>query len=209
MQRAGFSLLWLVLIGCVIKVFVQVELGRFTLIVGRTTMDGLNEVPGPRLGGQLDSLVSGSLCLWVSMAPVGRDSCEASGQALAITQPLTAQGVAFNKYQDTETRREVLEALIEHLEVAPVNNSEGVAAKLVVFEKELALLEHTPREIPESHDDVIWAAIISILTAIPPRCRTLWLDPEPVDGPGCDIHSYFGGEPDSSPEPSGLADLTL
>ena len=47
--ESGFSLLWLILIGCVIKVFVQVELGRFTVANGITTMEGLDSLPGPRL----------------------------------------------------------------------------------------------------------------------------------------------------------------
>src|SRR5438128_1271051 len=46
--KAGYTLLWLILIGCVIKVFVQVEFGRYSIITGHTTMSGLNEVPGPR-----------------------------------------------------------------------------------------------------------------------------------------------------------------
>ncbi|MFV1968721.1 MAG: Nramp family divalent metal transporter, partial [Pirellulaceae bacterium] len=55
--EAGFALLWLILIGCVIKVFVQVEMGRFTLVNGRSTMDGLAEVPGPRIPGRGNWLV--------------------------------------------------------------------------------------------------------------------------------------------------------
>ena len=46
---AGFWLLWLILVGCVIKVFTQVELGRHTIVAGQTTMEALNTVPGPRL----------------------------------------------------------------------------------------------------------------------------------------------------------------
>ena len=46
--QAGFSLLWLIIIGCVIKVFVQVEFGRYAISSGETTMSALNEVPGPR-----------------------------------------------------------------------------------------------------------------------------------------------------------------
>ena len=35
--EAGFLLLWLIAIGCVIKVFAQVEFGRYSLVTGRTT----------------------------------------------------------------------------------------------------------------------------------------------------------------------------
>ncbi len=45
---AGYSLLWLILIGCVIKVFVQVEFGRYAVAEGVSTIDGLDRVPGPR-----------------------------------------------------------------------------------------------------------------------------------------------------------------
>jgi len=46
--EAGFALLWLIIIGCVIKVFVQVEFGRYAICTGRTSIDGMNELPGPR-----------------------------------------------------------------------------------------------------------------------------------------------------------------
>jgi Mn2+/Fe2+ NRAMP family transporter len=45
---AGFQLLWLILIGCVIKVFVQVEFGRFAITEGKTSIEGMNLLPGPR-----------------------------------------------------------------------------------------------------------------------------------------------------------------
>jgi Mn2+/Fe2+ NRAMP family transporter len=47
---AGYSLLWLILIGCVIKVFVQIEFGRYAVAEGVSTIEGLDQVPGPRLG---------------------------------------------------------------------------------------------------------------------------------------------------------------
>ncbi len=57
----GFRLLWLILLGCVIKVFVQVELGRFAVSKGMTTLEALDSVPGPRL------IVSWLLWLWLFM----------------------------------------------------------------------------------------------------------------------------------------------
>jgi manganese transport protein len=48
--QAGFSLLWLILLSCVIKVFVQVELGRYAITHGRTTLEAFDSLPGPRLG---------------------------------------------------------------------------------------------------------------------------------------------------------------
>jgi Mn2+/Fe2+ NRAMP family transporter len=48
--NAGFRLLWLILLSCVIKVFVQVELGRHAITHGRTTLAAFDSLPGPRLG---------------------------------------------------------------------------------------------------------------------------------------------------------------
>jgi Mn2+/Fe2+ NRAMP family transporter len=46
----GFFFLWLILYSCVIKVFVQIELGRHAISSGKPTLGALNELPGPRLG---------------------------------------------------------------------------------------------------------------------------------------------------------------
>lgn len=48
--RVGFTALWLIVISCVIKVVVQEELGRYTILTGETTFEALNKIPGPRLG---------------------------------------------------------------------------------------------------------------------------------------------------------------
>jgi manganese transport protein len=46
--RVGFVLLWLIILSCVIKVVVQEELGRYTIISGETTFSALDKVVGPR-----------------------------------------------------------------------------------------------------------------------------------------------------------------
>ena len=46
----GFIFLWLILFSCVVKVFVQVELGRYTISSGLPTLAALDALPGPRLG---------------------------------------------------------------------------------------------------------------------------------------------------------------
>jgi Mn2+/Fe2+ NRAMP family transporter len=85
--QAGISLLWLIILGCVIKVFVQVELGRYTLSHGESTLTALNRVPGPRLG------VRWIIWYWILMmlASMGQLGGIAGGvgQALAISFPLT------------------------------------------------------------------------------------------------------------------------
>ena len=57
----GFHLLWFIMLGCFIKVFVQIELGRFAVSKGLTTLEAMNLMPGPRL------VVSWLLWLWVFM----------------------------------------------------------------------------------------------------------------------------------------------
>lgn len=45
--KAGFALLWLVLLSCFIKVFVQLELGRYAISSGQTTLMAFRSLPGP------------------------------------------------------------------------------------------------------------------------------------------------------------------
>lgn len=44
----GFQLLWFMILGCFIKVFVQIELGRFAIANGLTTLQAMDSIPGPR-----------------------------------------------------------------------------------------------------------------------------------------------------------------
>jgi manganese transport protein len=57
----GFRLLWFIIIGCLLKVFVQIELGRYAITRGRSTLEALNTLPGPRI------LVSWVLWIWLAM----------------------------------------------------------------------------------------------------------------------------------------------
>ena len=47
-SQVGFTLLWFIILGCFIKVFVQVELGRYTLSEGVSSLEILDRLPGPR-----------------------------------------------------------------------------------------------------------------------------------------------------------------
>lgn len=49
--QAGFALLWLVVLSCFIKVFVQIELGRHAISSGETTLRSLKGLP--KVGGLL------------------------------------------------------------------------------------------------------------------------------------------------------------
>lgn len=60
-SETGFQLLWLIILGCVVKVFVQIELGRYAVATGKTTLQALDQVPGPRLR------VSWILWIWLAV----------------------------------------------------------------------------------------------------------------------------------------------
>ncbi|MEM7235963.1 MAG: hypothetical protein AAF517_27595, partial [Planctomycetota bacterium] len=113
--QAGFWLLWLIFIGCIIKVFTQVELGRFTIIRGKTTMAGLNEVPGPRIGKRGNWLVWYWLAMFlVSLGQLG-GIVGGVGQALSITIPLTENGKKYNEIVDARTDYLVKKSLVRLL----------------------------------------------------------------------------------------------
>lgn len=93
--QAGIALLWLIIVGCLIKVFVQIELGRFSISRGETTLAALNHVPGPRLGflstkGQKPP--NWILWFWLvmSICTIGQlgGIVGGVGQALALTLPI-------------------------------------------------------------------------------------------------------------------------
>jgi Mn2+/Fe2+ NRAMP family transporter len=57
----GFTLLWFIILACIVKVFVQIELARLAIVERVTTLEALNSVPGPRLR------VSWILWFWLLM----------------------------------------------------------------------------------------------------------------------------------------------
>ncbi len=57
----GFTLLWFIIFSCFIKVFVQVELGRYAISEGVSSIDAMNSLPGPRF------IVSWCVWLWSLM----------------------------------------------------------------------------------------------------------------------------------------------
>ncbi len=46
---SGFTLLWFIILACIVKVFVQIELARVAIFERVTTLEALNSIPGPRL----------------------------------------------------------------------------------------------------------------------------------------------------------------
>ncbi len=88
---AGIALLWLIIIGCLIKVFVQIELGRYSIINGETTLSALNRVPG-KLGK-----ANWIIWFWFFMMMAGilqlGGIVGGVGQSMAIAMPMTGDFV--------------------------------------------------------------------------------------------------------------------
>jgi Mn2+/Fe2+ NRAMP family transporter len=174
--EAGFSLLWLILIGCVIKVFAQIEFGRYALISGKTTLVALDEVPGPRIKGRGNWLVWYWLLMWLASISQLGGIVGGVGQALSISAPITEQGIAYNEAADSEQLAKFEAFRASHNSAL----SEGVAA---LSEEELSEAEAEafgtawagydaayPPPANETHaqpnDTATWAIIVSLLTSV-------------------------------------------
>lgn len=85
--QAGMTLLWLITLGCLIKVFVQIELGRYAITHGETTLTALNRVPGPR------AKVNWIVWFWLFMmlCTVGQlgGIVGGVGQSMALSMPIS------------------------------------------------------------------------------------------------------------------------
>ncbi len=164
--EAGFTLMWLIIIGCVIKVFTQVELGRYSIVTNETTMAGLNRVPGPSLGKHGNWLV----WFWFAMFLVGLGQLGgivgSVGQAVSISAPLTETGSSYNEFVDTETRLQVDEKILEITATrddADAQKIRELESSIAATREHLATLGEKPTQV---YDDRIWATVIAVLTAI-------------------------------------------
>ena len=48
---AGFVAFWVIIVSCLVKVVVQLEVGKHTILTGETAMQIFNKLPGPRIAG--------------------------------------------------------------------------------------------------------------------------------------------------------------
>ena len=111
--QAGFWLLWLIVIGCVIKVFVQVELGRDAIVRGKTTLSALSEVPGPAVKGHGNWLIwYYFLMFFAGLGQLG-GIIGGVGQSMALSFPITAHGLELNERMNNDTDLIVTAAEIE------------------------------------------------------------------------------------------------
>jgi len=175
--KAGFTLLWLIIIGCVIKVFAQIEIGRYTIVTGNTSMNGLNEVPGPRLR------VNWILWYWVvlffvSMGQLG-GIVGGVGQALAITFPFTNEGKMFNEFASASVDLASPEAILKsnkateaekqaaQLKIVEIRSRiEKVRSEYWALHPEAATALEEKDRNPKGKDVVIWAFLTTVVTSV-------------------------------------------
>lgn len=154
--EAGFWLLWLIIIGCVIKVSTQIEFGRHTITWGRTPLKALNSLPGPRLK------VNWLLWYWavMTMLVISQQGgiVGGVGQALAISRPFTRHGLEYNRMQD-----ELVKAKTKHAVIRAQNPD---SPEVFTVQQQIDSLTARNKQMKESADAYLWAAIIAMITSI-------------------------------------------
>jgi Mn2+/Fe2+ NRAMP family transporter len=179
--QAGITLLWLVIIGCVIKVFVQIELGRYTITHGETTLAALDQVPGPRLK------VNWIIWFWLLMMVLGFGQLGGIvggvGQAMAIALPIRGDYLAavespsqqeierYLRWDDDlqQNGKAEFAALTPARQKTILRGQELFAERLRALEAthgDLAASVRGGRKLidPVTWDDKIWAALVTLLT---------------------------------------------
>lgn len=48
--KAGFVTFWVILVSCLVKVAIQIQFAKYTILTGETAMMAMNQLPGPRWG---------------------------------------------------------------------------------------------------------------------------------------------------------------
>jgi len=179
---AGIVLLWLIILGCMVKVFVQLELGRFTVSSGETTLTALNRVPGPHLFG-----LNWVVLLWsiMAVATVGQLGGIVGGvsEAVAVTIPIYGDYqesvqipaahniVAYADIQLADPTSARMSWVGSDLDRLPNGKELLDQAQLVVSatdadQKAERLDQLTSMIQIDTWDNRIWAVVIGIFTAI-------------------------------------------
>ena len=152
--EAHFDFLWLIILGCIVKVFAQIELGRHAITNGKTSLAAVNDIPGPRFRCNLGKRIFEAnwfLLFWLIMflAVLAQQGgiVGGVGQALAISIPLTEEGAERNNYVSAKISLEVAK-------------EEGNKEQIEVLKKRLLKIGNPPI----AQDDIYWALIITVVT---------------------------------------------
>lgn len=69
--KAGFTAFWIIIVSCLVKVALQIEFGKHTIITGESPMNSFNKLPGPRLKGGSWAVWSVFLLMTLKVVQVG------------------------------------------------------------------------------------------------------------------------------------------
>lgn len=153
--KVGFSLLWLIILGCAVKVAAQIEIGRNAITWGRTPLASFDRVPGPRVAGR--GWIYWCWAVMMVLIVVQQGGILAGvGQSLAAALPLTTSGrVAGELYE------ELAKAEIDTALAAREGQSDVLAMK-----KNLTVLRRQSKELKAPYDASIYAVLMAVLTGV-------------------------------------------
>ncbi|MBU6237777.1 MAG: transmembrane Mn(2+) transporter [Planctomycetes bacterium] len=173
--KSGLSLLWLILLGCVVKVFAQIEIGRFTVSTGIPPLSAMSLIPGPRIPRRGNWLVWYWFFMWFcSIGQLG-GIVGGVGQVLSLVQPLTQQGVDYQRIGAMEAKLKLDRV------VAQASSKESAGSMSAVDESPQDALEEAKQQyiaryasakngasktLPRPIDDRLWAIPIALITSV-------------------------------------------
>ena len=160
--EANFGFLWLILLGCIVKVFTQIELARYSISSGKTPLAMLNEVPGPKIKG-------GNVIIWfwfvMFVATLAQQGgiVGGVGQALAISAPLTEDGKIYNEVLDNKVNLQVSKNLLSAYKDGrlPSTNEKTEETRLKISELDRLVKSQDKMALSGSNDSVIWATLLT------------------------------------------------
>jgi Mn2+/Fe2+ NRAMP family transporter len=153
--EAGFVLLWLIVIGCAIKVAAQVEIGRTTLTRGRTPLAAFDAVPGPRFGGR-GWIYWGWVVMTVLIVVQQGGILVGVAQTLAGGLPITAAGREWNRVHDDAAAVRIAAATADR---------RGDADEAGRLEARLRDLEVAKKRLVTPGDGPAWAVVVALVTS--------------------------------------------
>ena len=154
--EAGFALLWLIILGCAIKVAAQIEIGRTTLTWGRTPLDAFNRVPGPRFAG-MGWIYWGWVLMTVLIVVQQGGILAGVAQSLSGGLPVTSAGREWNRLHDEAADMRVAEAAVRR---------RGDAAEADAIHARLEAVTGAMNTLPAPPDETIWAVVVGVVTAV-------------------------------------------
>ena len=161
--KAGFIFLGLIIFGCIVKCFTQVEMARHAIAQGETTLSLLNRVPGPRVTiGKIK--INWIVLMWGVTMLVGLGQLGGIvggvGQAMATTVPITEHGRAYNRAADLNATSLVVVQQLKR-ETDATKRAE-LEAKVAEYQAAIGSFDFSRKP----YDDRLWAVILAGMTMI-------------------------------------------